>query len=312
MNKQGYHCFSSGDWASLKRGYSLALSEQQVRELHGINEFVSLSEVEDVYMPLSRYLSLHFAATRSLSRVTDHFLGGANENRKAPYIIGIAGSVAVGKSTTARLLQALLGLWDERPVVQLVTTDGFLYQNAELEEKGLMEKKGFPESYDVRSLIKFLAAVKSGDTALQVPAYSHLRYDVLSDESFALGSPDIVIVEGLNVLQGQGLTGKPYMFVSDFFDFSIFVDAEESSLKQWYLDRFLSLRETAFKQPESYFYSYSKLSDADAIKKATDIWEGINKPNLFQNILPTRERANLVLTKLADHRLSSVSLRPMW
>jgi type I pantothenate kinase len=265
--------------------------------------------VVDIYLPLSRLLSLYVEATQRLFQVQQAFLG--TEDAKMPYIIGVAGSVAVGKSTTARVLQALLARWPGTPKVDLVTTDGFLYPNAVLEREGLMEKKGFPESYDLPALLRFLADVKAGRRPARAPIYSHLVYDVIPNEWSEIDRPDILIVEGLNVLQtGRApRDGKAIPFVSDFFDFSIYLDAGDDVLLSWYVDRFLTLRVTSFADPKSYFHRYSKLSDAEAIDVATSIWSRINLMNLHDNILPTRQRADLILKKGESHLVEEVALR---
>ncbi len=270
-----------------------------------------MKEVEDIYLTLSRLLSLYVAATQRLHRAQQRFLG--SEEAKVPYIIGVAGSVAVGKSTTARVLQALLARWTNVPKVDLVTTDGFLLPNAVLEREGLMEKKGFPESYDLPALLLFLSDVKAGRRPVRAPIYSHLVYDVMPNQWVEVDRPDILIVEGLNVLQTGRLPkdGKAIPFVSDFFDFSVYLDADESVLKHWYVDRFLTLRGTAFRDPKSYFHRYSKLSDDEAVATATSIWDRINLVNLHENILPTRQRADLILKKGESHMVEDVALRKL-
>ena len=264
-----------------------------------------------MYLPLSRLLNLYVAATQGLYRVTDTFLG--KPTSKVPYVIGIAGSVAVGKSTTARILRALLARWPDHPSVDLVTTDGFLYPNRVLEERGLMARKGFPESYDLRRLMRFVADVKSGQPEVAVPVYSHLAYDVLPDETKLVRQPDIVILEGLNVLQTENGAQwePPGNFVSDFFDFSIYVDAEDADLERWYVDRFLKLRDTVFQDEDSYFNRYATLSTSEAKRVARKIWAEINGPNLVENIKPTRERARLILEKGPNHAVRSVKLRKL-
>jgi type I pantothenate kinase len=263
--------------------------------------------VAEVYLPLSRLLNLYVAATSQLYRVTDTFLG--SPAAKVPYVIAIAGSVAVGKSTTARILRALLAEWPDHPRVDLVTTDGFLHDNRTLVERGILERKGFPESYDVRRLVRFLADVKSGRDVVTAPIYSHLRYDIVQGEELRLQRPDIVIVEGLNVLQPGERSAR--VFVSDFIDFSIYIDASEEDLERWYVERFMRLRQTAFRDPESYFKSYADLPDEQAAETARRIWRSINLVNLRENILPTRDRARLILTKGADHRVERIFLRKL-
>ena len=292
-----YLDFDRPEWARLRAATPLTLAEADLAELQGINERVSIAEVEAVYLPLSRLLNLHVAATQTLHTATDTFLGSLP--RPTPYVIGIAGSVAVGKSTFARILRALLARWPAHPRVDLVTTDGFLYPNRELDARGLMARKGFPESYDVRRLVEFMADVKAADGAVHAPVYSHQSYDIVPGEFQVVDRPDIVIVEGLNVLQaGAGV------FVSDFFDFSIYLDAEEA-----HIERFLALRETVFRDPRSYFHRYASLSDDAAIDTARNIWATINGVNLRDNIFPTRDRASLLLEKNADHMVRRVRLR---
>ncbi|MCL6593061.1 MAG: type I pantothenate kinase [Alicyclobacillus sp.] len=307
-----YLTFSREEWRHLRASTPLPLTEAELTELHGINEKVSIDEVEDIYLPLSRLLNLYVAATQNLYQATNTFLG--HTENKVPYIIGIAGSVAVGKSTTARIIRALLARWPNHPKVDLVTTDGFLYPNRVLEERGLMKRKGFPESYDVRRLIQFVADVKSGKPEVWAPVYSHLYYDIVPGEYVKVCQPDIVILEGLNVLQTQGEVGRkraPLVFVSDFFDFSIYVDACETDIKQWYIDRFLTLRDTAFRDERSYFRRYAELTEEEAIQTAHQIWEEINAVNLRENIAPTRNRAQLILEKARDHSVQKVYLRKL-
>ncbi|MGY6570182.1 MAG: type I pantothenate kinase, partial [Salinarimonas sp.] len=278
--------------------------------LQSLNDPISLDEVIAIYLPLSRLLSLYVAATQGLFRATQRFLMAENE-RKSPYIIGVAGSVAVGKSTTARVLKALLARWPNTPKVDLVTTDGFLLPNAELRRQGLMERKGFPESYDTGKLLRFLNAIKAGQAEVAAPLYSHLVYDVVPGEEVVIDRPDILIVEGLNVLQPARMPrdGKAVPFVSDFFDFSIYLDAHEQDLQRWYIDRFLRLRHTAFRDPKSYFHRYAELDEAAAIDVANGLWSRINLVNLRENVLPTRQRASLILRKGASHRIEEVALR---
>jgi type I pantothenate kinase len=303
--------FTRAEWARRRASTPLPLTQPQLRSLVSINEPVSLDEVSDVYLPLSRLLNLYIGATQNLHRATATFLGA--DTPRVPFVIGIAGSVAVGKSTASRVLQALLARWPSHPQVDLVTTDGFLLPQRVLEARGLAQRKGFPESYDLRRLVQFMADVKSGVSEVQAPVYSHLAYDVVPDESYVVRQPDIVIVEGLNVLQtGAGRAGRPMpMFVSDFFDFSIYVDAQESDIEQWYVDRFMQLRETVFRNPSSYFHRYSALTPAEATETARTIWRTINLVNLRENVEPTRERAHLILEKGRDHAVRRVRLRKL-
>lgn len=298
-----YIAFSRAEWAGLRASTPLTLTEADVEELRGINVALSLSEVEEVYLPLSRLLNLYVRASHQLFSVTDTFLG--KPTSPVPYVIGVAGSVAVGKSTSARVLQALLARWPDHPRVDLVTTDGFLLPNLVLEERGLMQRKGFPESYDRRRLLQFVAELKSGAAEVSAPVYSHQAYDILQGQHRLVRRPDILILEGLNVLQG-GTTGA---FVSDYFDFSIYVDARPENIEKWYVDRFLTLRDTSFRDPAAYFHRYADLSDDEARDEGSKIWREINLANLEQNILHTRERATLILHKTADHSVSGVSLR---
>ena len=306
-----YLTLSRGEWAALREDTPMTLTADEVTRVRSLHDRLDMKEVEEIYLPISRLLSLYVAATQRLFIVQQHFLGTAEA--KVPYIIGVAGSVAVGKSTTARVLQALLARWPNTPKVDLVTTDGFLLPNAVLEREGLMEKKGFPESYDLPALLRFLADVKAGRRPVRAPIYSHLVYDVVPNQWVEVDRPDILIVEGLNVLQAGTLPkdGKAIPYVSDFFDFSVYIDAEEDVLRNWYVDRFLTLRETAFRDPKSYFHRYSSLNDKEAIETATSIWERINLINLRENILPTRQRAHLILKKEASHLVQEVSLRKL-
>lgn len=296
-------------WSRLSAATPLPLTDADVQRLRGLGDPIDLAEVDVVYRPLSRLLNLYVAASASLHGATTTFLGELTT--RTPYVIGIAGSVAVGKSTVARLLRELMARWPETPRVELVTTDGFLYPNAELERRGLMGRKGFPESYDRRALLRFLAAVKAGRAEVRAPHYSHLTYDIVPGEQTVVRRPDVLIVEGLNVLQPAraSAAGETSLAVSDYFDFSIYVDAREQDVRQWYVDRFLSLRATAFSREGSYFRRYADLTDTEAIARAEEIWDSINAPNLRENILPTRGRATLVLRKGLDHAVERVRLR---
>jgi type I pantothenate kinase len=303
-----YRRFSRSEWADLRADTPLTLTIDDLAKLQSINDPISVEEVIAIYLPLSRLLALYVAATQGLFKATQRFLGA--EDGKVPYIIGIAGSVAVGKSTTARVLKALLSRWPNTPKVELVTTDGFLLPNAMLERDGLMEKKGFPESYDGAALVRFLAEIKAGKRHVTAPVYSHLEYDVVPGDEGVVDRPDILIVEGLNVLLPNKL-GRRIPFVSDFFDFSVYLHAEEADLERWYINRFMRLRETAFRDPRSFFHKYADLSDEDAMMTARSIWTRINLRNLNENVLPTRARASLVLTKGPTHRIEAVALRKL-
>jgi len=306
-----YHVFSRVEWAALRKDTPMTLTPDEVTQLRSLHDRLDIAEIEDIYLPLSRLLSLYVAATQRLFLAQQRFL--STEDAKMPYVIGVAGSVAVGKSTTARVLQALLARWPNVPKVDLITTDGFLYPNAVLERERLMERKGFPESYDLPALLRFLSDIKAGRRPVRAPVYSHLVYDVMPNYWVEIDRPDILIVEGLNVLQTGRLPrdGKAIPFVSDFFDFSVYLDADEDVLMQWYVQRFLALRETSFRDPKSYFHRYSKLSDAEAIATATSIWTRINLVNLHENILPTRQRADLILKKQKTHSVQDVALRKL-
>jgi len=298
-------------WAALREHTRLPLRADELERIRGLGERIDLQEVTEVYLPLSRLLNLHVRAARALHRVTGTFLG--TDTPPVPFVIGLAGSVAVGKSTTARLLQLLLARWPDHPRVDLVTTDGFLLPNAELDRRGLMDRKGFPESYDRRALLSFVGAVKSGVPEVEAPIYSHLSYDIVPGEHTSVRRPDVLIVEGLNVLQpprprADGTFG---VAVSDFFDFSLYVDAEPDDVRDWYVERFLRLRQTAFADPRSHFRRYAHLDDAEATARAGQIWDTINGPNLAQNIAPTRGRATVVLVKNADHAVQRVLLRKL-
>jgi type I pantothenate kinase len=301
--------FGRKEWAGLRADMPLTLTEEDLIRLRSLNDPMSIDEVVTIYLPLSRLLSLYVAATQQLYNATRTFLG-ANEG-KTPYIIGIGGSVAVGKSTTARVLKALLARWTNTPKVDLVTTDGFLYPNAVLEREGLMNRKGFPESYDLPALLSFLSDIKAGRGSVTAPVYSHLVYDIVPSERITIDRPDILIVEGINVLQAPRLPkdGTAVPFVSDFFDFSIYIDAAEADIRRWYVERFLRLRETAFRDPNSYFHRYSTIGEEEALAIAEGLWSRINQVNLYENILPTRPRADLILSKGEDHLVEQVALR---
>jgi type I pantothenate kinase len=311
-----YVDFDRPSWARLRASTPLTLDEADLAELQGINERVSLDEVETIYLPVSRLLNLHVAATQQLHRASETFLG--TPASPTPYVIGIAGSVAVGKSTVARILQALLRRWPAHPRVDLVTTDGFLLPLGVLESRGILTRKGFPDSYDVRRLVEFISDVKTSAASVRAPVYSHQTYDIVPGEFQIVDRPDIVIVEGLNVLQ-RHTAGRPRgdgapasqadVFVSDFFDFSIYIDADEADIERWYIARFLTLRETVFRDPQSYFHRFSRMTETEAAAAAHEIWRTINGVNLRENIEPTRERARLILEKDSDHQVRRVRLR---
>ncbi|PWW02871.1 pantothenate kinase [Paenibacillus cellulosilyticus] len=296
-----YLAFTREQWAALRNKTPLLLLEEELESIKGFNDKISLQEVEEIYLPLIRLIKMRIHASAHLQEMTDSFLN--HTSSKKPYIIGLAGSVAAGKSTIARVLQTLLSRGEDHPKVQVVTTDGFLYAKETLEQKQLMSRKGFPESYDSKKLINFMRQVKSGEGSAEAPIYSHLTYDILPDQVDIIDQPDIVIVEGINVLQ---VDKSRHVFVSDFFDFSIFLDAEEHDLKRWYIDRFLLLQQTAFQNPLSHFHRYITLTQEEAIQKAAELWDTINAVNLKENILPTKRRANLILKKGEAHKIEKV------
>lgn len=305
-----YREFSVQQWAKLKDNTPLPLTESELETLRGINERASIKEVENVYLPLSRLLSYYVESMQTLNAQTAHFM--QDSTPKVPFVIGVAGSVAVGKSTTSRILQTLLKRWPGHPRVELVNTDGFLFSTEELERRDLMKRKGFPESYDRHALITFLSDIKSGRRDVKAPVYSHLHYDIVPDEYVVVDQPDVLIVEGLNVLQSSPtVKGEPKLVVSDFFDFSVYVDVEESVVKQWYITRFLTFRDSVFKRPGAYFSHFAALDETEAIATASDIWDTINLVNLRENIYPTRLRADLILHKSADHAIDKVYLRKL-
>ncbi|HEY3535344.1 MAG TPA: type I pantothenate kinase [Pedococcus sp.] len=298
-------------WARLRQNQPLSLDDAELTRIRGLGDRIDLAEVEEVYLPLSRLLSFYVDATAGLHRITSDFLG--ERPAKTPFVIGVGGSVAVGKSTTARLLEELLSRWPGTPRVELVTTDGFLYPNAVLERRDLLQRKGFPESYNRRALLRFVAEVKSGKAEVVAPVYSHLTYDIVPGQQVVVRQPDVLIVEGLNVLQAPWVhaDGRTGLAVSDFFDFSVYVDAHLDDIRAWYVDRFLRLRETAFADPDSYFHRYAALSDEQARATALRIWTEINEVNLRENVLPTRSRATLVLAKDHDHTVRRIRLRKL-
>ncbi len=296
---------SRSDWAALGKNTELPLTEAEITQIRGLGDFLDLKEVTDVYLPLSRLLNLYVTEAQKLHDVTSNFLG--ERAKRTPFIIGVAGSVAVGKSTVSRLLKEMLSRWQTTPRVALITTDGFLYPNAELEKRNLMHRKGFPESYDRLALLKFVADIKSGAAKVTAPVYSHLSYDIVPNEEVVIESPDVVIIEGLNVLQSPGQTQD--VALSDYFDFKIYVDAEVENITEWFLNRFEQLREGAFTNPKSYFHKYAEMPYEAALERANEIWRTINLPNLIENIQPTKSRATLVLRKGKEHAVESVLLR---
>ena len=304
QNPDRYLAFGRDEWAELRAATPLTIRERELEMLRGINDKIDLDEVAAVYLPLTRLINLYVSATQNLHKVSATFLGTMAP--KVPYVIGIAGSVAVGKSTFARILQSLLTRWPDHPRVDLITTDGFLFPNTVLDDRGIMNRKGFPESYDTKSLLKFLRDLKSGTPEVTAPVYSHVVYDIVDGEEISVRQPDILILEGLNVLQVGSESNE---FVSDYFDFSIYIDAAEEHIEQWYIERFQTLRETVFRDPDSFFQNYAHLSDEEAVATARAIWREINGKNLVENIEPTKSRASLVVHKGADHRVTDVQLR---
>lgn len=312
-----YVDLTRAEWSALRDRTPLPLTADEVERLRGLGDVIDLDEVIDVYLPLSRLLNLYVGATHGLRGAVNTFLDDTGEGHGSqagtPFVIGVAGSVAVGKSTTARILKALLARWPEHPRVELVTTDGFLLPKAELQRRGLMSRKGFPESYDRRALTRFVADVKAGKDEVRAPVYSHLIYDIVPDEELVVRRPDILIVEGLNVLQPAlpGKDGRTRVALADYFDFSVYVDARTEDIEQWYLARFRKLRETAFQDPLSYFHRYTEVSEAEAMEYGRHTWRAINQPNLLENVLPTRGRATLILRKGPDHKVQKLSLRKL-
>jgi len=304
-----YHRFTKKQWSALRDGQPMTLSAADIERLRTLSDPISLEEAEEVYLPLTRLLSYYVEAVQGLHNVSTRFLD--TPDQKVPFIIGVAGSVAVGKSTTARILQALLQRWPSSPKVDLVTTDGFLHPNAVLAERGIMERKGFPESYDRPRFVQFLADIKSGKGKVTVPVYSHLVYDVVPDSGVTIDRPEILIVEGLNILQPGELPrdGAPILFASDFMDFSVYIDADNDDLETWFMERFFRLRETAFKDPNSFFRKFVEMSEEEAGAFGRQVWRTINLPNLMENVLPTRGRADLILKKGSNHLIETVQLR---
>jgi type I pantothenate kinase len=303
-NSDRYLTFDREEWADLRAATPLTIRERDLEALRGINEKIDLDEVTAVYLPLTRLLNLYVSATQNLHKVSATFLGAMAP--KVPYVIGIAGSVAVGKSTFARILQALLARWPDHPRVDLITTDGFLFPNDVLQDRGIMNRKGFPESYDTKALLQFLRDLKSGASEVRAPVYSHVVYDIVDGDAISIRQPDILILEGLNVLQVGSESNE---FVSDYFDFSIYIDAEEQDIETWYVERFQALRETVFRDPNSFFQNYAHLTDQEAVDTARTIWREINGKNLVENIEPTKSRASLLVQKGRDHRVTDVHLR---
>jgi type I pantothenate kinase len=303
-NSDRYLTFDREEWADLRAATPLTIREPDLEALRGINEKIDLDEVTAVYLPLTRLLNLYVSATQNLHKVSATFLGAMAP--KVPYVIGIAGSVAVGKSTFARILQALLARWPDHPRVDLITTDGFLFPNHVLQDRGIMNRKGFPESYDTKALLQFLRDLKGGASEVRAPVYSHVVYDIVEGDAISIRQPDILILEGLNVLQVGSESNE---FVSDYFDFSIYIDAEEQDIEQWYVERFQALRETIFRDPNSFFQNYAHLTDEEAVETARTIWSEINGKNLVENIEPTKSRASLLVQKGPDHRVTDVHLR---
>lgn len=311
LDRSPYLSMHRSEWAEQRRDTPMTLSDEDVERLGGLSERLSTKEVEEIYLPLSRLLSLYVSASQELHMVTNRFLG--QKQQKMPFIIGIAGSVASGKSTTARVLKALLARWPDHPMVDLISTDGFLLPNKVLHDRNIMDRKGFPESFDTKRLLSFMADVKAGKPSVEAPVYSHFSYNILENQKVIIDRPDILIVEGLNVLQPARLpkNGSGIPFVSDFFDISIYIDAETDHIQEWYIQRFWRLRATAFRDPAAYFHKYSQLDDDEVVNTATEIWRNINLKNLEENILPTRQRADLILKKARDHSVEEVMLRKL-